>query len=344
VNDALSVAANAAADNRRRHDISFNAALKMPIAAEPPTWSELELFVRAAEHGSLSAAARELGLQPATASASLKRLEAKLAARLMVRSTRALRLTREGASYLTHARQALQSLADGRAALADAHGELAGALRVAAPSDFGRVTLRPWLDDFQREHPKLRLTLLLSDRMTDVYREPVDLAVRYGVQPDSSLVSRMLVREHRRVVVAAPAYVKRRGQPQHPGELAAHDTLAWMLGERAHEAWAFTQRGRRGQTLTVPVQARAASDDGAVVREWALAGHGIAYKAWFDVAPDVRAGRLVLLLPDWLGEPSPLQLLYPSREYQAPALRALIAHLSARIGELPRSQYGERDG
>lgn len=306
--------------------------------AEPPSWLELELFVRAADLGSLSGAARELGLQPATASASLKRLETKLAARLMVRSTRALRLTREGAAYIAHARQSLQSLQDGRAALADTQGTLAGLLRVAAPSDFGRGVLRPWLDDYQHEHPQVRLTLLLADRFADVYRQPVDLAVRYGVQPDSTLVTRMLAREHRRVLVAAPAYLARRGAPAHPNELAAHDTLAWVRQERAHDRWTFTRRrGRGDDSVSVALQPAAASDDGAVVRDWALAGRGIAYKAWFDVAADVAAGRLVRLLPSWLGEPSPLQLVVPSREYQPPALRALIAHLVARIGELPRA-------
>lgn len=141
---------------------------------------DLQLFVRAAELGSLSAAARQLDLSPAVASAALKRLEAQLKVRLLARSTRSLRLTAEGEGFLNHARVALASLEEGRRALAQGQAEVSGVLQLSAPSDFGRNVLLPWLDQLQQAHPLLNVRLLLGDRNADLFRQPVDVALRYG--------------------------------------------------------------------------------------------------------------------------------------------------------------------
>src|SRR5690606_7180030 len=134
----------------------------------------LQLFVRTTETGSLSAAARLLDISPAVASAALKRLEQQLDARLFARSTRSLRLTAEGQGFLNHARQALQSIEAGRMQLAGNKVGISGLMQLCAPSDFGRNTLLPWLDEFQQAHPQLHVRLLLGDRVTDLFREPVD--------------------------------------------------------------------------------------------------------------------------------------------------------------------------
>ncbi|WP_034411056.1 LysR family transcriptional regulator [Derxia gummosa] len=291
-----------------------------------PAPADLELFVRAAELGSLSQAARELDLQPASASASLKRLEARLGARLMLRSTRALRLTPEGERYIVHARRALAALAEGLDSVAGDRAGLRGELRISAPSDFGRALLRGWLDDFQSRHPEVRLSLALSDRLADFYREPVDLAVRYGEMRDSGLIARALLPSNRRVLVAAPTYVERMGAPATPDDIAGHACVAWMLspvagGARVHDRWRFT-RGRESREMKI--EPRCVSDDGALVRDWAVAGRGLAFKAWIDVADDLAAGRLLRLLPDWTGEPAPVQLLYANREHQSALMRAAI--------------------
>lgn len=303
-----------------------------PVLADTFSLLDLELFVRTAELGSLSQAARELALQPATASASLKRLEGRLSARLMVRSTRSLRLTLAGEEFLQQARRALDTLRAARDAVRAEPGALRGGLRIAAPSDFGRATLRPWLDEFQAQHPQLDIALLLSDRFADFYREPVDIALRYGVPSDSALIVKPLLPQVRRIAVAAPAYVEAHGAPTEPEELAAHSTLAWVIQRggdaRVHARWEFN-RGRERRIAIV--SARRASDDGAVVRDWALAGHGIAYKSQLDVAADLHAGRLLRLLPDWDGELSPLNLVLAFRDYQPPAVRAAMDYLSARM-------------
>lgn len=290
-------------------------------------FDDLNLFVRTAELGSLSAAARELDCSPAVASAALKRLEQELQTRLLLRSTRSLRLTAEGERYLEHARAALACLSVGRQALGGGSSDLAGTLRLAAPSDFGRNVLLPWLEVFQAEHPRLGLRLLLSDGITDLFRQPVDIALRYGAPEDSNLVALPVAADNRRVLCASPAYLARHAAPQAPDELRAHNCLLYMLAGRVHERWSFS---RARQQLVVNVAGNRVSDDADVVRRWALAGQGLAYKSWLDVAGDVAAGRLQVVLDDWQGEPTPLNLICAHRDQLNPTVRLLREFLQQR--------------
>lgn len=273
-------------------------------------FDDLQLFVRAAELGSLSAAARLLDLSPAVASAALKRLEQQLGTRLLARSTRNLRLTAEGEGFLLHARQALGSLEEGRRQLARDKDEVSGVLQLSAPSDFGRNVLLPWLDELQREHPKLSVRLLLGDRNADLFRQAADIALRYGAPEDSSLVALPLCPDNRRVLCAAPSYLARHGEPKDVDQLAQHNCLLYQLGSRVHDHWRF---GRDAQETGLTVSGDRFCDDADVVRRWALAGVGIAYKSWLDVAFDVRAGRLKVLLGHLQGEPAPLNLMCTHR-------------------------------
>ncbi len=141
-------------------------------------YDDLQVFVHTSDSGSLSAAARQLEISPAVASAALKRLESELEVRLFARSTRSLRLTPEGDAFLLHARASLRSLEEGRRLLQGGKDQIAGVLQLSAPSDFGRNLLLPWLDEFQARYPQLSLRLLLGDRVTDLYRQPVDVAIR----------------------------------------------------------------------------------------------------------------------------------------------------------------------
>lgn len=295
------------------------------------TLQDLELFVRTAELGSLSAAARRLELTPAAASAALKRLEAALQAPLFVRSTRSLRLTAEGEVFVQHCRQALALLAEGRAAVASGRAVVRGVLQLSLPSDLGRNVLLPWLDAFQQHHPAVALRLQLSDRLADVYRQPVDLTIRYGTLPDSSLVALPLVPGNRRVLCASPDYLARAGAPASPAELVGHNCLCFMLGEAVHDRWRFF---RDGQETSVAVRGDRVSDDGDVVRRWALAGHGLAYKSRLDVHADLQAGRLVAVCADWQGEPAPLNLLCADRRQLSPAVQQLRDFLTPRLTAL----------
>lgn len=289
---------------------------------------DLRLFVRTAERGSLSAAARDLALQPATASASLKRLEERLQARLFERSTRSLRLTQQGELFLDYCRRALALLDEGEGLLAAGGDSVRGQIRVSAPSDLGRGVLRPWLDAFQDAHPGVHLKLHLSDRISDLIREPVDLALRYGQPDDSSLISQQLA-ANRLICVAAPDYLARKGRPQTPHDLARHNCLLLYLRRGLHDNWRF--QSPEGAAIEVKVRGDRCADDGALVREWAVAGMGIAFKAQLDVHADLQAGRLVTMLDDFDGGDYPLHALYPHRNSVPSAVRALIAHLRERF-------------
>ncbi|HTH41118.1 MAG TPA: LysR family transcriptional regulator [Rhodocyclaceae bacterium] len=284
---------------------------------------DLDIFVKTADSGSLSAAARVLDISPAVASAALKRLETELGAALFVRSTRSLRLTQAGESFLLRSRQALEALRLGREELVDGEA-LRGDLQLSLPSDLGRNVMLPWLDEFLALHPAVRLRLQLSDRRADVYREPVDVAVRYGELPDSNLVALPLAADCRRVLCASPDYLARHGAPANPQALAGHACLCFMLSDYVHDHWRF-QRG--DEALTVRVDPSRVADDGDAVRRWALAGQGIAFKSQLDAADDLAAGRLVTLCPDWLGEPAPLYLICADRRQLSPVVQALRTFL-----------------
>ena len=282
--------------------------------------------------GSLSATARALDLTPAATSAALKRLEAELGVLLFVRSTRSLRLTEQGEQFLEQCRPALQALQQVSQQLGAGEQALRGTLKLAATSDFGRNLLLPWLDEFQNLHPGVDIRLQLSDRMANVYSEPVDAAFRYGKPPDSSLVALPLAPAHRRVLCASPDYLARHGMPETPHELAQHDCLCFMFGESVHDRWAFSRQNEA--ELTVRVKAVNVSNDGDAVRRWAVLGKGIAYKSRFDVAVDLAEGRLRVLCPDWTTEAAPLFMVLPSRRQFTPLLRCLRDFIGLRTAEL----------
>jgi DNA-binding transcriptional LysR family regulator len=294
-------------------------------------FDDLQLFVCTADLGSLSAAARRLGISPAVASAGLKRLEQLLQTRLFNRSTRSLRLTPEGELFLGNARLALHSLDEGRQQLAGSKVGISGPLQLSAPSDFGRNTLLPWLDEFQRAHPQVQLRLLLGDRVADLFREPVDIALRYGAPEDSSLVALPVAAANRRVLCAAPQYLQRQGAPESVAALAEHNCLLYMLGGRTHDRWRFSD-GKREQAISV--KGDRVSDDADVVRRWAVSGAGLVYKSWLDVAGDVRAGRLQVLLPELLGEPAPLNLICAHRAQLSKPVLLLREFVQARCTAL----------
>lgn len=292
---------------------------------------DLALFVRSAHLGSFSQAAREVNLLPGQASAAIGRLERELDIRLFARSTRSLRLTEEGRRYLPFAQDALQALRDGMEGMRADAAALSGTLQIAAPSDFGRNLLLPWISELRRSHPKLDIQLLVSDQVADVFRDPVDIAVRYGQIDDASFVALPIAPDNRRVLVASPAYLARHGEPASLDELSGHNCLQYRLRGRTYDRWSFPS----GEGVkVVQVAGCLVSDDADVVRRWAVAGEGIAYKSWLDVSADVAAGLLAVLLPDVPGEPTPLNLVCPHRKQFSPAVKLLHALIAERCGPL----------
>lgn len=292
---------------------------------------DLTLFVRAAALNSFSDAAREVGVQPAQVSSAIKRLESTLAIRLFARSTRSLRLTPEGEVWLPYARQMLDVMHAGLQKIQTPEDEVSGTLQIAVPSDLGRNLLLPVFQSFRRRYPALRLRIFFSDQVTDVFKDPVDVAFRYGNTEDASYIALPVAPGNRRVLVASPEWVLQNGAPQTPDDLTQLNAMTFVLRGRLHDRWTFTHNG---EVSSVQVNGTIMSDDAEVIRRLAIAGEGIAYKSWLDVSEDVRDGRLQLLMPDYLGEKAPLNMICPHRKQLSTAVRLLHDAVKARCDTL----------
>ncbi|MDE8832403.1 LysR family transcriptional regulator [Klebsiella pneumoniae] len=287
---------------------------------------DLTLFVRAAALGSFSDAAREAGQQPAQVSAAIKRLETILNIRLFARSTRSLRLTPEGETWLPYTTQMLDTLEAGLQKIQTPDDEVRGMLQIAVPSDLGRNLLLTLFRDFRQRHPALRLRLLFSDQLTDVFKDPVDVAFRYGNNDDASFISLPVAPENRRVLVASPEWIARHGEPQTLEELSQHNALIYILRGRPFDRWSLSLDGVVQQQK---VSGTVMSDDAEVIRRLAIAGEGIAYKSMLDVSDDLRAGRLRRLLPRYQGDVVPLNLICPHRKQLSAAVRLLYEEVKS---------------
>ena len=294
--------------------------------------AEIALFLDAAALGSFSAAGRKQGLSPAAASAAIGRLEAALGTTLFERTTRQLRLTQEGRHYRLYSEQALDLLAQAEDGLHGDAGAVHGVVRISAPSDIGRqLLLLPMLDRFAALHPQVRQALTLTDATASLVHDDIDLAIRYGELPDSEMVARLL-HPGRRVVCVAPALAAKVGQPNVPRELAMLPTLVLTAGDGAPQEWRYREDGKRH---SLRLQGAWHSNDGEIIRRWAVAGHGYAYKSLLDIGDDLRAGRLQTVLDDYFADSVPLNLLYRRNRFQPPRVALLIDFLLQQFAALP---------
>lgn len=280
---------------------------------------DLQLFMQIVHTGNISKAAAQFQLTPAAASAALKRLEQHLQSQLLVRSTRSLRLTPAGERFLSHCQNALTALAQGEQELAMSQAQVGGELRLSAPSDLGRHLLLPWLDEFMQRHPAVRLRLELSDRLAGLYREPVDLALRYGPVQDSAHVAFAIAPVPRRVF-AAPSYLAQQPTPTHPMQLTQHACVLYLIDERAFDKWWFQEAGT---PFSVNVSGNRISNDAEVVHRWIVSGKGIGLKSALDMSEDMAAGRVVPLLSEFHGPDLPLNLVCANRQVITPAVLLL---------------------
>ena len=293
--------------------------------------ADIALFLDAAVLGSFSAAGRKHGLSPAAASAAIARLETGLGATLFERTTRQLRLTEEGQHYRQYSEQALDLLAQAEDGLHGNGGAVRGLVRISAPSDIGRQLLLPLLDDFAALHPQVRYALTLTDATADLVQDEVDLAIRYGQLPDSEMVARLL-HPGRRVVCVAPALAAKVGVPAVPRDLAMLPTLVLTAGDGAPQDWRYREDGKRH---SLRPQGAWHSNDGEIIRRWAVAGHGYAYKSLLDIGDDLRAGRLQTVLDAYFTDSAPLNLLYRRARFQPPRIALLADFLVHRFAVLP---------
>jgi DNA-binding transcriptional LysR family regulator len=298
-------------------------------------------FVAAIDDGSLAAAARRLGYSPAAVTRGIASLEDRVGAQLLHRTTRALRLTQFGESYLVMCRQIVADIALAERRAATEQDVPRGLLTITAPVMFGQLRIRSVLDQFLDIYPAVQARLILLDRVVNLIDEGVDVAARLAHLPDSNLVATQLG-EVRRVLCASPAYLERHGIPDTPSDLSRHACI--MSNEAAAEPWNFApgpENGRRG-LQTAAIRPRLIVNAAAAAIDSALEGRGITRVMSYQIAGDVAAGRLVLLLGTYEPPPIPVHfVLQASRsvtaklrkfiDFAAPSLRADLARTAALI-------------
>ena len=293
---------------------------------------DIRLFLRVLDLGSISAAARTLDLSPAVASQRLKRLEEALGVRLLQRSTRQLKVTPEGAALAERGRPLIEDLEALTSDLRQSAEEVSGTLRVTLPAAFGRQYISPLMPEFLARHPRLRLSIDLSDAMQDLVAEGFDLGLRIGTLEDSSLIAKRLA-DNRRVLCASPDYLERRGAPGTPGDLEQHDCLLMVGAKGPRDRW--TLLSPDGSETTVRVRGPFESNMGEVVRDAALAGLGISPHSTWHVCDDLKAGRLELVLPDYRIPDSAIYAVMPQRRLMLPRVRAFIDFVVEKFGDVP---------
>jgi DNA-binding transcriptional LysR family regulator len=287
-----------------------------------------EVFFHVVEAHGFGAAARRLDTTPASVSRRVKALEQRLGVRLLQRTTRKLSLTEAGERYFREARRLLHELDDLEQALTASANEPEGELRIVAPMSFGQRRLAPVVATFAVLHPKVRISLILEDRETDLIDAAADLAIRIGYPADSSLVARAIAPVPRHAC-AAPDYLVRRGCPESPADLLHHDCLHYnLISER--EEWTFS--GEDGEQ-TLAVKGSFCSNNGDVLAEAAMQGLGIALLPDFIAEEGLADGRLVKVLEDFERAPLTLFALYPSRRHVPAKTRRFLDHLAACFAE-----------
>jgi LysR family transcriptional activator of dmlA len=287
------------------------------------TAPDLTFFVLLAKLGNMSATARELGLTPPAVTKRLMLLEQRLGVRLVNRTTRRISLTSEGENYLAQATQILASIRDMEDSVSSGRVAPKGLLRVNATPGFGRTRIAPLVSQFAHHHPEVEVELQLTDRPISLVEEAYDLAIRFGELPDTRLSARKLM-SNRRFLCASPAYLKKAGEPQTPEELHRHRCILHRQDDDVYGTWRL-QKGRRIEL--VKVRGAVSSNDGDVVMNWALEGHGIVQRSEWDAGRYLASGRLRVVMPAYALPPADLYVYYPSRRNLPAKARAFIDFL-----------------
>ena len=329
----------------------------------------MRLFVRSVALGSFSRAAVEAGVKASTVSRAIVALEADLGAALFNRSTRRLHLTEAGSTFLEHAQRIVEDVEEARAASASLNQSPTGLLHINVPGAFGRRHVMPHLPAFLAEYPRLRVDATLTDATVDLIEAGADVAVRIGALADSSLIAKRLA-PHRRVLCAGPGYLARAGAVDRPEDLAAHACLATAV--QPGEAWYFRRAGAGevgvgevgvgevgvggvgvggvgvGEVLEVPARGPLRANDSEALMDAALAGLGVVLLATWLVGPELRAGRLVEVLPGWEAAIAPgpepaIWGVYPPKRVVSPKVRVFLDFLERRFGRPPYWERAEND-
>jgi DNA-binding transcriptional LysR family regulator len=285
-------------------------------------YQEMRVFAAVVDAGSFVAASIGLGMSKAGVSRSVSELEHRLDVRLMQRTTRRLSLTDEGEVFLARCREILASIEESEAEISTRAASASGLLKVSVPVSFALKHLTPLWSDFLAAHPRVSLDVQLADRVVDLVDEGFDLAVRIARLPDSSLISRK-ISSTRLVLCASPDYLRRRGTPQHPDELAQHDVIGYSLLATGNQ-WQFT--GPEGP-VSVKIRPRLWTNNGNTSVAAAVQGAGIDLQPTFLIADEMATGQLVEVLPQYRSIELGIFAVYPTRKFVLPKVRVLVDYL-----------------
>jgi LysR family transcriptional regulator, transcriptional activator for dmlA len=293
---------------------------------------DLGFFATLAVAGSLSAAGRELGVSTPAVSKRLAAMEQRLAVTLVNRTTRRMGLTPEGELVLSHARRILGEIDDLQHLLGASKGQPQGLLRINATLGFGRAQVAPVIARFVKRHPKVEVQLQLSVNPPPLTDDSFDVCIRFGAPPDARVMARRLA-PNRRLLVAAPGYLARAGEPKVPGDLSRHNCIGIRQGDEAYGLWRLApikgSRGKEGREQAIKTRGNLSTNDGEIAVQWALAGLGILMRAEWDVARYLQSGRLVQVLPQWRTPEADLYAVWPQRHQHSARVRAFVEFLAA---------------
>ncbi|MFP1643262.1 LysR family transcriptional regulator [Pontitalea aquivivens] len=303
-------------------------------------FDNIRTFVRVYELGSMSAAGRDLRVSPAVTSSRISQLEEHLGVRLFQRTTRSLTPTQQGQSFYRGATEILEAVESAEAQIVSITENLRGSLYVAAPLGVGRRLIAPQVPDFLKEYPEVNVRLRLTDRKVDLTTEGLDLAFFLGQPEDSNLRIRK-ISDVDRILCASPAYVERRGMPESGTDLVSggHECLSLRFPGATEFQWLLTTPNGPKRFR---VSGRYESDDGDVLTDWALAGHGIAMKPVFEIADHLRSGALVPVAEKTPPEPIQMACLFTHRRRQDPKTRLFMEFVIDRIAATIRSTDGKK--
>lgn len=296
--------------------------------------AEMAVFVRAVESGGFSPAARALALTPSAVSKVVTRLEDRLGVRLLNRTTRSLSLTPEGEQYFTRAQRILAEIEQAEGEVTRARLAPRGLLRAHTSVAFGLHQLPPVLPEFVARYPEIELMLTVTDRLADLVDEGIDVAVRLGKLPDSTLVTRKIT-DIERVVCAAPSYLAKHGTPKAPDDLRQHNCLR-LFTQPALSVWPFNDPHARGRPRMIEVEGRLSANNADTLLQMAVGGLGIARLADLTVGAALQSGALVPVLAEYhYVEPVPLQALMPPGRHRLPKVTAMVDFLIEHFASAP---------
>lgn len=295
--------------------------------------ADLGFFSALASAGSLSAAARELGITTPAVSKHLALMESRLGVSLVVRTTRRMSLTPEGELYLESARRILSEIDGMEELLGVAKATPKGLLRVNATLGFGRGHVAPLISRFVRKHPQVEVQLQLSVNPPPLTEDSFDVCIRFGAPPDSRVIARYIA-PNRRLLCASPAYLSKHGIPKVPNDLTKHSCIGIRQGEEAYGVWRLSSgRGKTATTEAVKIRGTLTTNDGEIAVNWALENHGILMRAEWDIERYLRNGRLVHVLPQYHTPDADIHAVYPQRHQLAARVRAFVDFMALSFSQ-----------